>query len=422
MIFTVISLGCPKNLVDSERIIAQLGLEGQIFTDDHRDADCVILNTCGFIKPAVDESTTEIRRLIKWKKEKPGRQVIVCGCLVNRMARTLPAQFPEVDGWFKIEYEGRIGRPSHPHRIPEPARYLTTPSHFAYLKIAEGCRNRCTYCTIPSIRGPLRSRPPRAIIREARALAGMGVREIALVAQDTTNYGYDFDRRRRLPHLLRALAKVDGIEWLRLMYAHPAHVDDALIEEIARNRKVCKYIDLPIQHVNNRILKLMKRRYDRDGLEAVLEKLRAVPGIAVRTTVMVGFPTERASDFEELLSFIDCSSFDHLGAFAYWAESGTKAARLPQVTSTIKRRRLNRLVGLQFQKVKERNRTLIGKTLRVIVDRINGRFAHARSQYEAPDIDRTIKLAGRNLQVGRFYEAVVTGFDDYDLKATARSA
>ena len=422
MIFSVISLGCPKNLVDSERIIAQLGLEGEVFTDNESRADCVILNTCGFIKPAIDESTAEIGRLVAWKKRKPGRKLVVCGCLVNRMSKSLPRQFPQVDGWFKIEQEGSIGCPAGKHQVLTKARFLTTPSHFAYLKIAEGCRNRCSYCTIPSIRGPLRSRKPSAIIKEARALVDMGVREIALIAQDTTNYGYDFDGPQRLPHLLRALARIDGIKWLRLLYTHPAHIDDALIEEIANNRRVCKYIDMPIQHVNNRILKLMKRRYGRDRLLELMSKLRAIPGLAIRTTVMVGFPTERETEFEELLRFIDQTSFDHLGAFTYWAEPGTKAARLPQVASGIKTRRLNRIVALQFQKVKEQNRAQTGKTLQVVVDRINGRFAYARSQHEAPDIDRVIRLFGNNLKIGRFYQAQVTGFDNYDQRAVARTS
>lgn len=414
MIFSLVSLGCPKNLVDSEHIIARLCLEGQVFTHNEDEADCIILNTCGFIKPAIDESFGEIRRLLAWKKRGAGRKVVVCGCLVNRMKKNLPMRFPGVDRWLKIEEEGSIGDGAR--RLTE-ARCVTTLPHVAYLKIAEGCSNRCSYCTIPSIRGELHSRRPRDVLGEARSLAAKGVRELILVAQDTANYGYDFDGRRHLVRLLRSLNEIAALRWIRLLYAHPAHIDERLVEEIAVNPKVCKYVDVPIQHVSDRILKIMNRRHTRRHLEGLLERLRAVPSLALRTTVMVGFPTETEAEFEDLLEFVDHWGFDHLGAFSYSAEPGTKAAGWPQKSANKKAERLARLLELQSRKVRRQNRTKVGQKLRVLVDRCNGQYAIGRSQHEAPDIDGIIRLTGHKLKAGRFYRAEVTGFNKCDLTA-----
>lgn len=324
MRFFLISLGCPKNLVDSERIIGQLGQDGMVLTDDRSHAQCVVLNTCGFIKPAIDESMQAIQKLVEWKKRRKSRRILVCGCLVNRMKSHLCRRFPQVDGWFEIEKEGEIAAAvgkGEPSILPE-ARFLTTPKHYAYLKIAEGCDNRCAYCTIPQIRGSLHSRTIESITDEAQALADMGARELILVAQDTANYGYDLYKKRRLVDLVKKISRIDGIRWIRLLYAHPAHIDERLVDEIGSNPRVCKYVDMPIQHINNRILRLMNRKYERKTVERLIDELRKIPGLAIRTTIMAGFPTETAGEFDELLGFVRAVGFDHAGFFPYYREEG----------------------------------------------------------------------------------------------------
>ncbi len=420
----IVSLGCPKNLVDSEVLAAGFVRRGLRLVSTPGKADLIVVTTCAFIRSAVKESEDTIRRLVRTKKL--GQQIVVAGCLVQRYGSKLRRRLAGVDLFvpisemtsLPIRYEpDSSGRPLlEGDGIPcfSYPRLISTPRHFAYLKIAEGCSNNCSYCLIPTLRGPLRSRPMAEILEEARWLAGCGVKELILVAQDTTAYGLDFSSRSLLPDLLSRLSRIRAIRWLRLMYAHPARISDELVCEFKKNKKLCRYLDMPLQHISDRVLRRMNRPYGRKEVEQTLARLRSIPGIHLRTTFITGFPGETETEFLELLQFVREARFERLGVFAYSSEPGTKAASLSgQVPVHVRESRRRTLMRLQTQI----SRTLLsrfrGRTITVIVDRPG----LGRTLYDAPEIDGIVKLGGRPVASGSIVRARVTHAGTHDLYA-----
>jgi len=443
-------LGCPKNQVDSEHVLGALTEAGYSLTTDPRSADLIVITTCAFLQSAVRESEAAIQEALKLKLDSPNKKVVVAGCLVERYGKSLKRQFPAVDLWVPLADIPHIPRllsargsafsqfTTHNSHF-SAARVLSTPGHFAYLKIADGCDNRCSYCMIPDIRGPFRSRPMRDIIAESTDLAGAGVKELILVAQDTTLYGTDIYGKPSLARLLTKLGKVDGIRWLRLLYTHPAHITEDVIDQFASNPKLCRYIDLPIQHVADHLLAKMNRGYTRQDVELLLESLRAIPDMHIRTTIIVGLPGETEHDFAELLAFVRAARFNRLSCYAYSPEPGTRAARMSgQVSPAIKKERVRRLMLAQAAISRANLRKLVGRRLTVLVDALtdnrqgsdsesvtancklgtgHSRAARARTQWDAPEIDGVVKLSGRKVRPGRFVQALVAGSSTHDLTA-----
>jgi ribosomal protein S12 methylthiotransferase len=419
-------LGCPKNQVDAEHILGTLVEAGYRITDDAGSADVVVIATCAFLQSAVRESESVITRTLALKRHRPELKVVVAGCLVQRLGQELPRRFPGVDLWAGLNELQDIPRMlrmraqffsgTRPCHLPDARtpRLLSTPKHFAWLRIADGCENRCSYCVIPDIRGRFRSRPMPDIIAEARALARAGVRELILVAQDTTLYGRDIYSRPALAHLLRRLNDIDGLRWLRLMYAHPAHLTEDVIDELASNPKLCRYIDLPIQHVSGHLLKKMNRPYGREDIELLLTSLRAIPDLHIRTTIIVGFPGETEADFRELLDFVSVARIDRLSCYAYSPEPGTPAGQLrPQVSPHVKARRVKELMHLQARISRANLRRLVGQRIAVLVDSPG----IGRTEWDAPEIDGIVKLTRGPAQPGRFVKALVTSSSTHDLTA-----
>ena len=412
----VISLGCPKNWVDTETIVGLLKATGEVtFVSDLKEADVILVNTCGFIQPAKEESIDEILNAIEEKKENPEKKVVVAGCLYERYKEELKKELPEVDAFIGVnellESVERILNRKVAFRKPYLLREILTPKHLAYLKISEGCSNACTYCAIPLIRGPLRSRPIDEVLDEAKRLADLGVKELYVIAQDTTAYLYDRGEREGLLKLLKELEKIGGIEWIRLMYTYPSHITDDLIDYMASSGKLVKYIDVPLQHVNDKVLSSMGRKYTRKQAEELIEKLRKrVPGIAIRTTFIVGFPTEGEREFEELHSFLKDYEFDWAGFFKYSREDGTVAYRLGDLPEEVKKSRLELLEETQFWIYEKRNRELIGKEVQLIVDSSTSElpgYSEARSYRNAYEIDGIVYLKG-HFRPGQFVRAKVT--------------
>lgn len=400
-----ISLGCPKNLVDTERLLARFQDEGYQVVYDLDKADIVLINTCGFIAPAIAESTSEIARALELKKNGQISSVIVAGCLVQRQRKKLQEDFPEIDRFITLK------------ELPDEkyARLQVTLPHTAYLKIADGCDNKCSYCTIPSIRGGYRSRPEDDIIKEAKRLAEHGVKEVSLIAQDTTCYGIDLYREYRLPKLISRLTKIDGLAWIRIMYAYPETVSEELIDVLAAEPKVCKYLDMPLQHISDDILKSMNRRSSELEIRRKLEQIkRKVPEIALRTNFIVGFPGETNRDFKALEKFVKEMEFKKVGIFTYSPEKGTPAAKMQaQVPEELKQQRYNKLVSLQSKVVDILNEGLREKMLTVLLD--TAKFG--RTQYEAPDIDGGILIdSNQTFQAGSFLPVKITGANGYLLK------
>ncbi len=411
----VISLGCPKNLVDTEHIVGLLKATGEVtFVDNLKEADIIIVNTCGFIKPAKEESIDEILTAIEEKKENPKKKVVVAGCLYQRYKEELKKELPEVDVFIGIdEIEKSVEKVLNKKLAvskPYLLREVLTPPHIAYLKISEGCSNACTYCAIPIIRGSLKSRPEKGIIEEAQILAEKGAKELYVVAQDTTAYMFDAGRKNALVGLLEKLEKVEGIEWIRLMYTYPSHISDSLIDFIASSEKVVKYIDVPLQHINDKVLASMGRKYRRKDAEKLIEKLRKrIPGITIRTTFIVGFPTETEREFEELHSFIKETEFDWAGFFKYSREEGTVAYKLGDLPEEVKESRLNLLEETQFWIYEKKHRKFVGEELLLIVDETSSEmpgFVEARSYRNAYEIDGIVYLKG-NFTPGSFVRARV---------------
>ncbi len=409
----VVSLGCPKNLVDSETMLGLIHEENYEITNDPSEAKIIIVNTCGFIESAKEESINTILQMAEYKKSGSCKYIIVTGCLSQRYAEELFNELPEADAIAGVEVYDEIGsiikrvmngerfimlersKPDVIYTSKETflPRILTTPSYTAYLKIAEGCDNCCSYCAIPKIRGPYRSKPMEQVLKEAKALAANGVKELIVVAQDTTRYGEDLPGGKLLlADLLKELNKIESLKWIRVMYCYPNNFTDELIETFASLDKVCKYVDLPLQHASNRLLASMNRYDTREEVETLLAKLRKrIPGIVIRTTFIVGFPGETDADFEELKEFVEQQRFENAGVFAYSQEDGTVAGAMPnQIPDEIKQERYHELMALQAQISEEIHKDTEGQTLEVLVEGIeeDGSGLHyGRSYREAPDID-----------------------------------
>jgi ribosomal protein S12 methylthiotransferase len=449
---SLVSLGCAKNLVDSEIMVGHLRRAGMEVVPDASGADVVIVNTCSFIDSAKEESIAHILGAHAQgglRKRRRQQKLIVAGCMAQRFAKDLPAAMPEVDAFIGLDQitevasiiNGLIGRPQEGSPGPEnfvtrrstfipdydTPRFRLTPAHFAYVKIAEGCNHPCTFCVIPQIRGRHRSRTVDSVVAEARQLVAEGVKELNLISQDTTFFGMDtWDSRPNprtpvdstrgaaLTTLLRRLQSIDGEFWVRLLYTHPAHWSDELIRTIAACPKVARYVDMPLQHISHRMLDAMQRETGGDAIRDLVKRIRTgIPGIALRTTFIVGFPGETAADVDELCDFIRETRFERLGVFRYSQEEGTKAAKLAgQVTKTEKERRWNKVMALQKEIAAEIGRSWIGRTVKVLVEKPGV----ARGEADAPDIDGRIFVPA-GLPPGRFAEVTITGSRDYDLLA-----
>lgn len=438
-----VSLGCPKNLVDSERMLGKLAQDGYSLTPDADGADVVVINTCGFIEPARQESLGVIREMLALKEQGRVGAVVVAGCLAERKKDDLLREVPGVDrivGVFGREeisqvldrtlYKQRqdeqrsLFRPAPVRALEDTARLRITPRHYAYLKISEGCDRLCTFCAIPGMRGKHVTKPIEEVLREARELAEDGVRELIVVAQDTTYYGLDLYGKLCLAELLRKLNAVEGLEWVRILYAYPIHFTDELIETLAQTPKILPYLDLPLQHINDRVLKRMQRRVNRAETEDLLARLRrAIPNLALRTTFLVGFPGETEAEFEELCDFVRAAWFERVGVFPYSLEPGTPSARLPDhLPEEVKHQRRDRLMEIQQEIAFAWSRRQVGKELEAIVDgpdpEVPGHFL-ARGYADAPDIDGVVRLKGKGLCAGDLVRSRVTGADGYDLAARA---
>jgi len=469
----MISLGCPKNLVDSEVMLGLAQQAGGRLTRDAAEAEVLIVNTCAFIDKAKQESIDAILEMAEYKKRGSCRQLVVAGCLAERYRNELRAQIPEIDAiigtgevpqivkaiGIEVGIRDRgsriripllrsngepvnIGPPSpNPagSRIPDPEsrslptylydadtpRLMATPRHYAYVKIAEGCDYKCAFCVIPTLRGRYRSRPPESIVREAQMLAERGVKELLLISQDTTFYGIDHGRRGALARLLRELSQIAGLEWIRMLYLYPTTITDDVLDAVADSDKVCKYIDLPLQHASDAVLKRMKRPGTRAGYERLISRIRKrVPGVTLRTTFIVGFPGETERDFNELEGFIEAVQFDHVGVFTYSHEEGTSAyASRDGVPARLKRSRQARLMGAQKRIVERAQATRIGTRVRLLVDGPAAEHElvlRARLESQAPDIDPVVYLtecSPADITTGTFVDADVVGRHDYDLIA-----
>ena len=422
----VITLGCSKNTVDSEHLMARLAAAGYevLFDSDRTDAKVVVINTCGFIGDAKQESVEMILRAAAAKQAGKIERLFVIGCLSERYADELRTEIPEVDEYFGARTWDGIIRALGASEDPAlaTARLLTTPKHYAYLKISEGCNWKCGYCAIPLIRGEHRSVPMEELEEEARRLAAGGVRELMVIAQDTTYYGLDLYGRRCLAELLRRLCRIDSLEWIRLHYAYPTAFPEEVIEVMASEPKICKYLDIPFQHISDAQLAAMHRRHTKaEALELIARLRHAIPDLALRTTLLVGYPGEREADFEELLDFVRATRFDRLGVFAYSEEEGTFSARelRDDVPEEVKQQRVERVMALQNEISLANNLRRVGRTERVVIDSRQGDFYVGRSQYDSPEVDQEILIpvAGRRLLRGRFYDVKITSAADYDLYA-----
>lgn len=433
---SMVSLGCPKNLVDAEVMLGCLDLKGYEITTDEKDADIIIVNTCSFIKEAKQESVDTILDLADRKQDGRCRLLIVAGCLPQRYQEELANELPEVDIFIgtgdypriaeilaereqtdsQVKY---IGDPNYLYDADLP-RLKSSPSYTAYLKIAEGCSNCCSYCVIPSLRGSYRSRPMAKLIEEAKRLVTSGTKELNLIAQDITRYGSDMEDGMTLETLIRELAKLDGLRWIRLMYAYPDGITDGLIDLIKTEEKVCKYLDMPIQHISDPVLKQMNRRSGEEDIRSLIAKLRTeIPAIALRTSIIVGFPGETDEDFRKLLAFVEEAQFDRLGVFCYSREEGTPAAEMPdQVSERVKRERYKRLMKAQARVSFKRNRALIDTLEQVIVEGFSDEtdlLLKGRSSRQAPDIDGMVYITAGNADVGDIVTIKITDSSDYDL-------
>ena len=420
----VITLGCSKNTVDSEHLMARLAAAGYevVFDSDRTEAKTVVINTCGFIGDAKQESIEMILRAVEAKNAGKIERLFVIGCLSERYADELRVEIPEVDDYFGARtWDGVIAAlEADADPALDTERYLTTPKHYAYLKISEGCNWMCGYCAIPLIRGRHVSVPMEQLEEEARKLAAKGVKELIVIAQDSTYYGIDLYGKRMLAELLRRLCRIDGIEWIRLHYAYPAAFPEDVIEVMAAEPKICKYLDIPFQHISDHQLKAMLRRHTKGEAMTLIEKLRAaIPDLALRTTLLVGYPGETEADFEELCDFVRTVRFERLGVFPYSEEEGTHSAEklTDDVPEGVKESRVERIMRLQQTIASQLNAERVGRTERVIVDRRQGDFYVARSEYDSPEVDQEILIPadGKRIFKGRFYEVKITGSEEYDL-------
>lgn len=430
----VVSLGCPKNTVDSEIVIGSLADKGYSITSDESESEVIVVNTCGFIDSAKEESINTILDMAEYKKSGRCRKLIVMGCLSQRYKDEIIKEIPEIDylvgaGDFKgiieiIESNNGIDK----LQVREPVfdlnenipRILTTPKYTAYVKIAEGCSNRCSFCIIPKIRGQFKSRPTGSILKEAEMLADRGVKEINLISQDTTMYGADLGMKNGLPELLKSVAKIDGIRWIRLLYCYPTFFNGELLSVIKDDEKICKYIDLPLQHSHDKILKGMMRQEREADIRDLIEKIRKlIPDIAIRTVFIVGFPGESDSHFKHLLNFVKEMRFEHLGVFTYSQEEGTKAAELPnQVPEDVKKVRRDAIMREQKKISLENNKRIVGKTHDVLIEGVSGDndfLISGRMQTQAPEIDGVVYIEKSEVKAGDIVSVKITKAMEYDL-------
>ncbi len=423
---SIITLGCSKNVVDSEVLLRQIEANRLVIADDPNNTDTLIVNTCGFIDAAKEESIGVILQAAERKKLGKLRRLIVAGCLSERYRSELEKEIPEVDGFFGVTDFGRIlemlGGSYRTELLGE--RRLSTPSHFAWLKISEGCGNPCSFCAIPLMRGGLASRLPGDILAEARLLARQGVREVALIAQDTTAYGLDLFGERRLARLLEDLVKTDGLDWIRLMYAYPAKFPAEVLDVMREHASICRYIDIPVQHSSDSVLRSMRRGITRAATLELLRRIREkVPGVALRTSLIVGYPGETERDFEDLCGFVRELRFERLGVFAYSSEEGTPAAELGDpLPPAEKEARRSVIMDIQSEISLARNRSLIGATLKVLIDRIEDGMAVGRTEHDAPEIDNETHVPLESFSTrplpGTFLSVRIVGADEHDLFGT----
>ncbi len=423
----LISLGCSKNLVDSEKILGQLPAgRFRIVDGESPSADLAIVNTCGFIHDAREESIDTILELVEARRKGLIGQVVVTGCLSQRYMDELKEEIPEVAAWFGArEPDELLNYLQVRYRKEMLQRRLSTPSHYAYLKVSEGCDRSCSFCAIPMIRGPHVSQTPGLLVKEAGMLADKGVRELLLVAQDLSYYGIDLQSRSMLHELLQALCAVEGIRWIRLHYAYPHLFPEGVIDLMASEEKICSYLDIPLQHINDDILRSMRRGHSRRGSIALLEKIRRkVPGIALRTTLMVGYPGESDQAFRELYDFVGDFRFDRLGVFTYSPEEGTRAHPLGDpVPAHIKQERMEAIMDLQAQISLEKNQSMIGKSLEVVIDRQEGQYFVGRTQYDSPEVDNEVLVRSDTpLPPASFVQVTIEGAEAFDLYARHGSA
>jgi ribosomal protein S12 methylthiotransferase len=417
----LITLGCSKNTVDSERLMSQLKANNFEFVDSSDDADSIIINTCGFIDAAKEESVNTILEAIELKKQGKIKKVVVAGCLSERYMDDLKKEIPDVDSFFGTEkYEEIVndfgGKFSY-DLLGE--RLVTTPKHYAYLKISEGCDNPCSFCAIPLMRGGHVSKPMDILLDEASRLAVKGVKELIIIGQDTTDYGKDIGGKRNLSELLEQLSNLSGIEWIRLLYAYPSHFPDDVIDTLANNPKVLKYVDMPLQHISDNVLKSMRRGITSRRTKELLYKLKEhVPGITLRTTFISGYPAETEKDFLELCDFVKDIQFDRFGVFNYSVEENTPSYILNDPISTDeKEARRSELMKIQSEISLEKNRSFVGKTMNCVVDDIENDFYIARSERDAPEVDGEVLIKAENklLKLGMFYPIEIIDCNEYDL-------
>ncbi len=427
-----ITLGCSKNLVDAERVMRQLEAVGWRCVHDAPEpkGEICVINTCGFIGDAKEESINMILQMAERKKKGKLRELIVMGCLSERYRAELEAELPEVDAYFgKFDFEGIVKRlkDASLQDAAKPLqgcasyeRKLTTPSHYAYLKISEGCNRMCSYCAIPLITGRHTSRPKEEILEEVRWLVSQGVKELNVIAQDLSSYGLDLERRHLLPELIDEIAHVPGVEWIRLHYAYPTDFPEELLDVMARNANVCKYLDIALQHCTDHMLDLMRRHICREEQDALIRKIRQkVPGICLRTTLMVGHPGETEEDFEELKAWVKEMRFERMGCFAYSDEEGTYANKhyTDDIPQEVKEARASELMAIQQEISAELMAQFVGKTERVIIDRKEGDYWIGRTQYDSPEVDCEVVLTSTPPYpvVGNFYDVKITKAEEFDL-------
>jgi len=439
--YAVISLGCPKNLVDTERMLGLLQLDGYRLVEDPMKSQFVVVNTCGFIEQARTESYAAIHEMAELKRQGHISGLIVSGCLAERQKESLLAECPEIDqlvGVFGREEITKVAdrllghmaeqrsvfRPAPIRALSDRNRLRVTPRHFAYLKISEGCDRLCTFCAIPKMRGKHASKPIEEIIAEAQELAASGATELIIIAQDTTYYGIDMYGRPRLAELLAELDQIDGIRWIRLMYFYPMYIDDLLIDTIAASSRILPYIDLPLQHINDNMLRRMSRRVTREKTESLLTRLRErIENLTLRTTFITGFPGETEDQFNELVEFVREQRFERLGVFTYSLEPDTPAAALPgHLPESVKEDRQRQLMEVQQEIAFSRNASLIGQQLEVVIDTAVPDESNAwvgRTTADAPDVDAVVYITGDDLAPGQYLQAEVVGTSDYDLVGVA---
>ena len=420
----IITLGCSKNLVDSEKLMRQLEANGYKVTHDspNPQGEIAVINTCGFIGDAKEESINMILEFCEAKEEGKLKKLYVMGCLSERYLKELEVEIPQVDKFYgKFNWNellADLGKDYHDEIAIE--RTLTTPKHYAYLKISEGCDRSCAYCAIPIITGKHISRPMEEIIGEVKLLVSQGVKEFQIIAQELTYYGVDLYKSQKLPELIEKIAQVPGVEWVRLHYAYPTHFPEDLFRVMRENDNVCKYMDIALQHISDNMLTRMRRNVSKSETYDLIEKFRReVPGIHIRTTLMVGFPGETEEDFEELKEFVQKARFDRMGAFAYSEEEGTYAAETYEdsIPQEVKQARLDELMALQQEISADLSNAKIGQELKVIIDRKEGDYYIGRTQFDSPEVDPEvlIKANGKRLFSGRFYRVRITNADDFDL-------